>query len=182
MIDRELEDWKAEMAIQKVQLRYCRAIDRRDWDLLRSCFHSDAVYDCWGFRGGVEDLVHWASEGLKGFDRTSHFTGNQYVEVDGDFADAEHYLRGYHRRGATATAPATDWTVNIRYVDRMVRRDGQWRILSRLIVMDSERTDLVYDEGRVLPEYRIARNDDTDPSYSLFGTVLSGPGPYRPPS
>ena len=34
-----------EDAIKKVHLRYCRAIDRRDFDLLRTCYHPDAEDD-----------------------------------------------------------------------------------------------------------------------------------------
>ena len=34
-----------EAAIKKVHLRYCRGIDRMDWDLIRSCYHPDAIDD-----------------------------------------------------------------------------------------------------------------------------------------
>ena len=34
-----------EDAIRKVHLRYCRAIDRRDFELLRACSHPDGIDD-----------------------------------------------------------------------------------------------------------------------------------------
>ena len=38
-----IEDVVAEAAIRDVQMRYCRACDRVDMDLLRACFHPDAT-------------------------------------------------------------------------------------------------------------------------------------------
>ena len=37
--------------------RYARGFDRKDWDLVRTCFHSDAVDDHGSTVGRAEDFV-----------------------------------------------------------------------------------------------------------------------------
>ncbi|WP_214401761.1 nuclear transport factor 2 family protein [Pseudonocardia lacus] len=155
-----------EAAIKEVHLRYCRAVDRMDWDLLRSCYHPEAVDDHGSFVGGVEEFVAWLARMLPLLASTTHFTANQLVEVDGDRAWMESYTRAYHRIAATAEAPAADYVLNLRYVDQLERRDGRWRVLERVVVHDSERFDPVAG-APVEPgaNGRPGARDRTDPSY-----------------
>ncbi len=74
---------------------------------------------------------------------TSHFTGNQLIEVTGDSAWAEHYAIATHRLPASDDAPAKDLIAMVRYIDRMERRDGRWRIATRVVISDGERVDPV---------------------------------------
>ena len=41
--------------IEEVVLRYCRGIDRRDFDLVRSCYHPDARDRHGSFDGTVDE-------------------------------------------------------------------------------------------------------------------------------
>jgi hypothetical protein len=165
-VRKTLEELLAEAAIRDVQIRYCRAVDRMDFDLLRSCFHPDASADYGFFKGGVDAFVEMAVKELAAFTGTVHFTGNQLVEVDGDRAWAEHYTTATHRCPADENGPLRDYVAIVRYVDRMERRDGDWRIARRILILDSSRTDPVPDLG---PGARSkgARRDRSDPSYSL---------------
>jgi hypothetical protein len=161
----ELQHLVDEAAVKRVHLRYCRAVDRMDWDLLRSCYHPEAVDDHGSFRGGVEEFVAWLGEVLPLLASTTHFTANQLVEIDGDRAWMESYTRAYHRIAATPDSPARDYTTNMRYVDRLEKRQGEWRILDRVLVHDSERTDPVRGGGPLVPGGRVGTRDRTDPSY-----------------
>jgi SnoaL-like domain len=150
--------------IRDVHLRYCRGIDRMDWELVRSCYHDDATDDHGGYSGGIDGYLIWVAAALARYESTQHFTGNQLVEVHGDTAWAEHYAIVTHRRGATETEPAADLVVNVRYVDQMARRDGVWRIARRVVIADSDRLDPVEQiwlSGKTAP----SRRDRTDPSY-----------------
>jgi hypothetical protein len=151
-------------AIRDVHVRYCRGIDRMDWDLVRSCYHPDATDDHGGYVGGVEGFIAWAKSLLAEFESTTHFTGNQLVEIDGDIAWAEHYARAYHRRPARSGTPAIDLVANVRYVDRMERRRGEWRIAKRVLTVDSDRADPVI-ELYVGDNLKRSRRDREDPSY-----------------
>ena len=67
--------------IADVIYRYCRGIDRCDFDLVRSCYHPDAIDDHGDFRGGVDEFIAFVQQGLPRFERTMHFIGNVLVEV-----------------------------------------------------------------------------------------------------
>jgi hypothetical protein len=58
-----------------------------------------------------------------------------------------------------------DWVVNIRYVDRMERRNGEWRIADRVVVLDSQRSDPVPGDLAPLENSNVGRRDKEDPSY-----------------
>jgi hypothetical protein len=126
-LDSRLQQFLDEAEIKRVHIRYCRGIDRMDWDLVRSCYHPDAIDRHGAYNGGVEGFIEWAAELLPTFECTQHFTGNQYVQVEGDVAYAEHYAQAIHRTRPAEGKLAADWVVNVRYVDRMERRSGEWR-------------------------------------------------------
>ena len=152
-----------EAAIKDVHIRYCRGIDRMDWDLVRSCYHPDAIDDHGEYVGGIDGFIEYCKNGTPNFLGTFHFTGNQLVEVNGDTAWAEHYARAYHRVKGT---PPKDLVTNVRYVDRFERRNGDWRILTRLIVVDTDRVDPVNESW--VPDVQLrAKRDKSDPSYSF---------------
>jgi len=50
-------------------------------------------------------IWHRVAKLLPTFESTMHFTGNQYVKVDGNVAFAEHYCRAFHGRSALAMRP-----------------------------------------------------------------------------
>lgn len=155
----------AEAEIRGVHLRYCRGVDRCDWDLVRSCYHPDATDNHGAFTGNVDAFMAWVAIALQKYEVTTHFTGNQLVEVNGDEAWAEHYARVYHRIGATETSPAQDLIVNVRYVDAMARRDGHWRIARRVVVIDSGRCDSVLSAWPP-GEHTLSKRDRSDASYA----------------
>jgi hypothetical protein len=164
-VNADVERLVAEAAVRDVHSRYCRGIDRMDWDLVRSCYHPDAVDNHGPYKGDVEGFIGWVSGLLPAYESTTHFVGQQLVEVDGDVAWHEAYCRAYHRSKATDDAPASDSILNIRYVDRMERRGGQWRIAARVVVVDSARTDPVAGDPDVGSEWVQGSRDRTDPSY-----------------
>lgn len=155
-----------EAAIRKLHLRYCRGVDRMDWDLVRDCYHPDATDEHGAFSGGVEDFIGWLRAGLPRFERTMHFTGNQFVEVNGDSAWAEHYAQAFHRLPNADGQPARDLVINVRYVDRLERRAGEWRILRRTVIDEGQRAHPVGDPW-MTARTAAATRDRGDPSYLL---------------
>jgi 3-phenylpropionate/cinnamic acid dioxygenase small subunit len=161
-----IEEVCAEAAIKDVQIRYCRACDRADYDLLRECFHPDATTKYGFFGGSVDEFIASAREQLPLFLATTHNTGNQTVDVKGDTAWAEHYTVATHRLAADAHGPLRDFVTAVRYIDRMECRDGDWRIAARSLVLDWTRTDPL---GDVPPDPDVARGQrgTGDPSYAM---------------
>jgi hypothetical protein len=160
----DLQTLLDEAAIRKVHLRYCRGVDRMDWDLVRSCYHPDGTDDHGGYSGGVDGFIAWLSAGLPKYAWTSHFTGNSLIEVSGDSAWAEHYAIASHRRLATGDAPGADLVIHVRYIDRMERRGGEWRIARRVVIAESQRVHPLGDDWMTLPTKPSLR-DRSDFSY-----------------
>jgi hypothetical protein len=135
-----IDDVIAESEIKDVHIRYCRANDRRDEELMRSCFHPDAVIELHKPLD-VDAFIELGRLMLSKYTVTWHNTGNQLVEVDGDAAWAEHYTISSHRIAADDAGPERDLIAYGRYIDRMERRGGEWRIARRVMLIDYNRLD-----------------------------------------
>lgn len=108
-------------------IRFSRGMDRFDRDLFLSAFHPDAVIDAGEFVGGPEDLYAWASDlHERGQSSTQHDLLNHSCEVDGDTAHTETYYLFIGRN-----RDETIWAAGGRYVDRLERRAGEWKIALR---------------------------------------------------
>lgn len=108
-------------------IRFSRGMDRFDRELFLSAFHSDAVIDAGEFVGGPEPLYEWASElHEQGQSSTQHYLLNHSCEIDGDAAHAETYYWFLGRN-----RDETNWAAGGRYVDRLEKRDGEWKIALR---------------------------------------------------
>ena len=85
------------------------------------------------------------------------------VEVAADAAWAEHYTVATHRWPLNEQGETRDMIAAVRYVDRMERRGGGWRIARRVMVLDWHRIEPVsgVDVGMAG-----GRRDRSDPSYS----------------
>jgi hypothetical protein len=121
-------------ALRDLALRYARAIDRRDRDLLLSCYHPDAI-DHHGnvFRGSPLEYADWQPQIMAQFSVTAHYIVNTDYRIDGDRAEGELYFIAYHR---TSPPDSKEVIVGGRYHDRYERRNGEWRIAYRTIAWD----------------------------------------------
>jgi ketosteroid isomerase-like protein len=146
--------------IREVVALYGRAQDRVDWELFASVFHSDAIFDSGAlmdFVGDSRQLAARAEERLnREFITTSHVMTNHLCEIDGDVAHAETYATTYLVTKDGKYVRST----HARYVDRLERRDGRWKIALRRIVRNAlSRAEVV---GEPRPE---GKRDRSDPSY-----------------
>ena len=123
---------KLELMLQRQEIldcltRFSRGIDRFDRELFLSAFHSDAVIAAGPFVGGPADLYDWASElHEQGQSATQHNLLNHTCEIVGDIAHSELYYQFVGRN-----RDQTNWIAGGRYIDRLERRDGAWRIALR---------------------------------------------------
>ncbi|MEX2268308.1 MAG: nuclear transport factor 2 family protein [Acidimicrobiia bacterium] len=160
-----LEGLVAQQEIRDVLIRYTRGIDRMDPELVRSTYWPGAYDDHGAFQGTVEGFIDWVQEVLAYFDTTMHFIGNQLVEVDGDTAHAESYCVANHRRRARDGEEGHDLVIGLRYVDRLERRDSEWRIADRKCVFDWTRHDPINAEWDLPPEALRGSRDYDDPVF-----------------
>lgn len=159
----------AQQQVRDCLMRYCRGVDRCDAELVRSAYHRDATDDHGYWKGNGWEFADFIVEAkLRDNDWTTHAVQNVLVEVDGDVAHAESYVEASLKpRGLDEVRVFVG-----RYVDRLERRDGQWRIADRVVVHDWDDVRPLQPGGIGLPLdgfTRGRRGDRTDPVYRSRG-------------
>jgi hypothetical protein len=125
----------AKDAIRELVLDYCAAIDRDDIMLLERIYHPDAL-DEHGYNRSntAREFLEIARGGAPGMRVLQHNVTNHRVEVAGDEAEGEVYINAYHLiDGGDGTSVLL---VGARFLDRYSRREGDWRIAHRRVVID----------------------------------------------
>lgn len=171
MNDRTLLD---HIELRNLVMLYCRGIDRRDFALVRACYHDDAIDDHGGmFCGSADDYVAWVEQALAPLECTIHSIGNSIFAVDGDHAEGEHYSYNFHR---TRPPERQEVVIYGRYLDRYERRDGVWKFAHRRIVFDHGFVKPVDEAGFAVAGADAPHGCDTrdDASYAL--RLLAGLG------
>jgi hypothetical protein len=160
-LEREVRRLADHQAIVDCLHRYSRGLDRLDKELLASAYHPDAGDHHGGFRGRPHEFVEWATKLLSGeWDISLHMLDVNHVDIDGDVAHSECYVLFSQRR---QDGEGLDFG-GARYIDRLERLDGEWRIAARQLIIDwtARAQTMVFAD---IPEYPSGRRDRSDPSY-----------------
>jgi hypothetical protein len=157
------EETAAHLEITQVLYLYCRGIDRGSVALLQSVYHPDAIDERGPYRRlGHEYAVDLITrvEAHKG--ACQHHVTNVLIQLDGDKAAVESYF--------LAISPSADGLVPVggRYLDRFERRDGQWRIAYRQMVIDWSREPMVMKPSARHAEFPHGDRTDKDMSFPGF--------------
>jgi hypothetical protein len=108
-------------------IRFSRGMDRFDRDIFLSAFHPDAIIAAGEFVGGPVALYDWARQlHDRGQSATHHNLLNHSCDIDGDAAHTETYYLFVGRN-----RDDSNWIAGGRYIDRLERRDGSWKIALR---------------------------------------------------
>ncbi|GAA4288698.1 nuclear transport factor 2 family protein [Georgenia daeguensis] len=171
-----LHDLTAKDTFHDLEVAYCRGIDRRDEDLLRSIFFPDAsVKHGYMNEGSAADWVNWILDDFATkYEMTAHYLLNESYRVDGDQAEGETHRLSYHRFDNSSR----ELIAASRTFNRYERRAGQWRIAYREVIRDwiHERpVDQSLYEGAFAME--ISQPGPADRSYQVLS--LFGRGPLR---
>ncbi len=120
-------------AILDCVYRVSRGLDRHDREIVRSCFHADAVVNIGEFVGRLPEFLEWSAAGHTAlYGGHTHNISCHSVDIDGDTAHAESYVIMVLRHKAEPVVTVA----GARYVDRLERRSGEWRIALRRSVQD----------------------------------------------
>ena len=119
--------------IDDLLIRYCRAIDTKDWKLLDTCYTADADVDyttSGGIKGKYPEVRAWLEKALAPFDMTQHLITNTSLELSGDRATARTIV--FNPMGMkNADGSLHIFYVGAYYVDKLVRTPDGWRIAER---------------------------------------------------
>lgn len=173
---RELTD---RQEITDVLVRYGRAVDRLDEELLRGCYHPDATDDHGVFKGFREEFIAWVLPLHTRYQTVSqHKVSNITIDLHGDVAHCECYYMyaGMNREGTPLTVCGG------RYIDRFERRDGHWAIADRVSRLEWHGTpgEVFINREKVVdnPQHQ-SRRDRNDPSYCRPLTINKSPAAFR---
>ncbi len=163
----------AKDALRDLAMRYCRAIDRRDRELLRSVYHEDAVDDHGTlFSDSAAAFIAQQDQIMAPFALTAHYICNMHWRLDGDRADGELYFLAYHR---VEQPIVRHILVTGRYLDNYDRRDGDWKIAHRRLVWDSFITlDAAPTDMTQLAALGMVGGNDQDRSYAALPLMGRG--------
>jgi hypothetical protein len=155
--DADIQEQLDRQTLDELLVRYCRAIDRLDLDLARSCFHPDATDDHGAFKGLAHDFLDqlFARAGGSNVGFVAHLVSNVSLTIDGDSADGESYVGMRQLRDGQLIEGFG------RFVDHFERRNGQWRVASRRVILDWATPGRGYQDAGFAKGSR----DRSDPSY-----------------
>jgi hypothetical protein len=134
--DPELTELLAKQEIRELVLKYCRATDRQDWELMATLYHDDATDDHGKmFCGSAKDYLAWLPGMRSKMEVTMHRVSNHYIVVDGERAEGEVYIVAYHLK-TTREGEKTQIVTGGRYLDRYENRGSGWKFTARKAVLD----------------------------------------------
>jgi hypothetical protein len=127
----DLQQISDRLEIEEVLIRYTRAIDTGEWDVLDTVFTPDAAID-YTQTGGIADsypkVKAWLAENLPMFERRMHMLGQVELRMQPGAGEAE--VAAYFSN--PMTFPQQDgsellWEFGGVYHHRMVRTPDGWR-------------------------------------------------------
>lgn len=152
-------------AITECIVRTTRGPDRFDWGLFTSAYHPDAEEDHGSFVGGFDGVKEFIANAMLNFDGTQRYVSNLSIDIDGDDAHCESYYLIVLRMPDAGKVMMNGG----RYLDRLARRDGTWRIATRAVLSE---WNTMLDAGGFASSdgngssFLPSRRDTQDPSYA----------------
>ncbi len=174
----KLELMLARDELHQLVTAYCRAVDRADYEALRSLYHPDATDSHGSFStGGVDQFIAQlqAAEPYVRVSQHNITTTNFVIDGDcegdtaGDTARGEIYCLVFH----TFAGPEHDIDVIIggRYLDSYTKSEGRWKFSQRTIVADwsyqNDPSQVDFGHPSTRGSLR-GKPGQTDPSIGLF--------------
>jgi hypothetical protein len=128
-LERKIQNLQDRQDILDCIAKNARGCDRHDVDMLASTYHEDGIDE----HGAAFTMLgskypEWANTvHSQGSIQNLHNLTTHHCEIDGDTAHAESYVIGlfFNADGKTGRLLAG------RYIDKLERRDGEWRIVLR---------------------------------------------------
>jgi hypothetical protein len=167
----DLQSLLDRQAIHDCLLRFCRGMDRFDRELYLSAFWDDAEIAAGPYVGDVPRCWDWAMPMHRdGQVLTHHLLLNHHIDVVGDSAHSECYYQFVARNHPWEEGGGeTVMLAGGRYVDRLERRDGTWRIALRTNIIEWSclQPSLPPPFGEVpdIAANGVSARDRSDPSY-----------------
>ena len=173
-MDERLQEMLDHYEITRTLREYCRGSDRCDEELMGSVYLEDSWDDHGAVQApGAEFARIMTAETLVQTETLSHLLGQSTISVNGDEAGAETYFQA-GMRTTRDDGVRMCGLLGGRFLDRLRRENGRWRIEHRIVVRDWSFSIPVHEDWTEQAALRDGHRSDDDPSFAVLGTAHSG--------
>ncbi|MFT4520557.1 MAG: hypothetical protein ACI9JM_002960 [Halioglobus sp.] len=154
-------------AIEDILYLHSRGLDRLDSAAIAQSYWDDAEVDYGSYKGPAQmfsELVVGALE--QTYELTRHSLSNTLIEFSDNSALSESCVHAGH----LLPGGEEELLFYGRYLDKLEKRDGQWKILHRTVVMDWSKRLQVVDErsSEAFNDMNKGGHIDADPLYPFL--------------
>ena len=175
-MDADLQEMIDHFKIRKLLAEYSRGCDRADLPLMASIYAEDS----WDDHGivqatGAEYSRIMCARVKEETESLSHVLGQSLITIDGDEAGAETYFVAIARDTAADGTPMCN-QLGGRFVDRIIREDGQWKVKHRKVLRDWSVAIPLHHDWVLSNTLTPGARSNQDHSYAVLGAVHGGSG------
>jgi len=169
-LDTRLRDMLDQHEIRTLLAEYCHACDRADEAMIADCYTGADSFDDHGNvkASGPEYAAIMAGKIVERTEAMAHILGQSLIIVDGDSASAETFFIAYFRLPPGGGEPGRVNQLIGRFVDRLERREGRWKIRRRTCVRDTSITVTVESDAYAAFGFVPGTRDADDPGAALL--------------
>ena len=169
-MDPRLQEMLDHHEIRKALALYCHACDRGDEKLMASVYSGEDSFDDHGLvqAPGPEYAAIMSGNIRERTDAVWHVLGQSMIVVDGDTAGAETFFLGFMRLKPIDGISKLNQLAG-RFVDKLVRIDGAWKIKHRTCVRDTSVTLTVTEDMQAGYGLKPGTRDASDLGVALIG-------------
>ncbi len=177
-MDERLQEMLDHYEIKRTLSEYCQGCDRCDEPRMAGVYGQDSWDDHGTMKMPGPQFAHlMIKQIMRETESLYHMLGQSLIRIDGDQAGAETYFlaatRSYREDGVEMCNQ-----LGGRFVDRLQREDGHWRIKHRQVVRDWSIslpvTEPVWTTRAELTE---GQRSDADPCFAVLGARHLGRSP-----
>ena len=168
MLDERVREMLDHHEITQLIAEYCHGCDRCDTELMASTYWEDSWDNHGVSQAPGPEYARMTVPAIREETRTlSHHLGQSLIKVEGNEAGAQTYYLAVTLTNAPDGTPMCN-QLGGRYVDRLERREGRWKVKERITVRDWSISLKVEHDIFALQELTPGRRSAQDPSYAVL--------------
>lgn len=174
MMHERLQEMLDHYEIRKTLSEYCQACDRGDVERMGDVYLDDSWDDHGAVQAPGKEFARIMSARIRESTTSLfHMLGQSLITVDGDEAGAETYfLAASLSRREDGTEMCNQ--LGGRFVDKLRRENGRWRIKHRCVVRDWAISLPVESDWTREAGLKPGQRSGADPVFTLLGMPYSG--------
>lgn len=168
-LEARLRDMLDHHEIRQTLAEYCHACDRADEAMMAACYTGEDSFDDHGLvrAPGPDYARQMTANIVERTDSVWHVLGQSTIKVTGDLAAAEAFFLGFMRLKPQDGVSRLNQLAG-RFVDRLERIDGKWKIRHRTCVRDTSITLRVEEDMQAGYGLAAGMRDAADPGATLL--------------